>query len=309
MARAGAARAVQSVQRALRRPDVDGSAPCSAAPSSRRACGGGTDLVPRPRIAASRPLGSRLRTRLSRVSRGVRRAAIDQDLEPLPRTDFRELGREAVPAVADLQWRVQSGLYFSGEGYSDSPAGWKLHHHLLQRRKLPYLIPPAARRASRSHRPRRPRPPPADVTVARQSPAPRAEALQQRLPTAGARAPPCQGSCALLTQAWPRSGSSPHPSWSPPLSCATRRCLPLTPALDASATTALQCLLPLMPTLLPSPALTALHCEIPQTRTTASRGPPARDPAPWFPCRPSRLAATLGHSLHREQLRLSEVNS
>ncbi|XP_057358723.1 uncharacterized protein TP_0369-like isoform X3 [Manis pentadactyla] len=215
MARAGAARAVQSVQRALRRPDVDGSAPCSAAPSSRRACGGGTDLVPRPRIAASRPLGSRLRTRLSRVSRGVRRAAIDQDLEPLPRTDFRELGREAVPAVADLQWRVQSGLYFSGEGYSDSPAGWKLHHHLLQRRKLPYLIPPAARRASRSHRPRRPRPPPADVTVARQSPAPRAEALQQRLPTAGARAPPCQGSCALLTQAWPRSGSSPQSHWPP----------------------------------------------------------------------------------------------
>nr|XP_036872901.1 uncharacterized protein LOC108394214 [Manis javanica] len=126
LARAGAARAVLSAQRALRRPDVDGPAPCSAAPSSRRACGGGTDLVPRPRTAASHPLGSRCGTRLSRVSRGGRRAALDPDLEPLPRTDFRELGREAAPAVADLQWRVQSGPYLRGEGDGDSPPGWKV---------------------------------------------------------------------------------------------------------------------------------------------------------------------------------------
>ncbi|XP_073094167.1 uncharacterized protein [Manis javanica] len=188
LARAGAARAVPSVQRALRRSDVDGPAPCSAAPSSRRACGGGTDRVPRPRIvAASRPLGARRRTCLSRVSRGVRRAAIDPDLEPLPGTDFRELGREAAPTVADLQWRVQSGPYFSGEGYSDSPAGWK---------------------------------------------------------------------CS-------------HPSWSPPLSCPARRCLPLTPALDA-------CRYHRPP--MPSSA------DADVAAFSSAHGPPLRDPSDSYHC-------------------------
>ncbi|XP_057352700.1 uncharacterized protein LOC130682335 isoform X2 [Manis pentadactyla] len=233
----------------------------------------------RPRIAASRPLGSRCRIRLSRVSRSGRRAAIDPDLEPLPRSDFRELGREAAPAVAFLQWRFQSGPYFRGEGDSDSPAGWKLRHHLLQRRKLPAWSRPPLASASHSYRPRRPRPPPADVAVARQSPAPPAGALQQRLPTAGSRAPPCQGPCALLTQAWPRSGSSPQshwppspllstkaqpPSWSPPLSCPARRCLPLTPALDA-------CRYHHPP--MPSSA------DADVAAFTSAHGPPLRDPS------------------------------
>nr|XP_036870990.1 forkhead box protein O1-like [Manis javanica] len=43
---------------ARRRPDV-GAALCSAAPSSRRACPGGTDLAPQPLISFSRPLGPR----------------------------------------------------------------------------------------------------------------------------------------------------------------------------------------------------------------------------------------------------------
>ncbi|XP_073076935.1 uncharacterized protein [Manis javanica] len=277
----------------LRRPDVDGPAPCSAAPSSRRACGGGTDLVPRPRTAASHPLGSRCGTRLSRVSRGGRRAALDPDLEPLPSTDFRELGREAAPAVADLQWRVQSGPYFRGEGDGDSPAGWKHRplpvpaahappagqRHLLPcpARVLPAapslaaekeascLIPPAARQCLPLIRPCRPRPPPADVAVARQSPALPAGALQQRLPTAGSRAPPCQGPCAL-TQAWPRSGSSLHPSWSPPLSCPACRRLPLTPALDAC-----RCYRPPVPS----------SADADVAAFARAHGPPLRDPSDW----------------------------
>ncbi|KAI5933831.1 Forkhead box protein O4 [Manis javanica] len=59
---------------------------------------------------------------------GGRRAAIGPDLEPLARPDFRELGREAAPAAADLQWRVQSGPCFGGEGDSDGSAGWKCSH-------------------------------------------------------------------------------------------------------------------------------------------------------------------------------------
>ncbi|KAI5280707.1 Forkhead Box Protein O1, partial [Manis pentadactyla] len=113
-------------ERPLRRPDVDGPAPllgCAILPARMR---GRHRPRARPRIAASRPLGSRCRIRLSRVSRSGRRAAIDPDLEPLPRSDFRELGREAAPAVAFLQWRFQSGPYFRGEGDSDSPAGWKV---------------------------------------------------------------------------------------------------------------------------------------------------------------------------------------
>ncbi|KAK2503232.1 hypothetical protein MC885_000234 [Smutsia gigantea] len=59
----------------------------------------------------------------SRLSRGGRRAAIDPDLEPLPRPHFRELGREAAHAVADLRWMVKSGPFFKDEGDRDSSAG------------------------------------------------------------------------------------------------------------------------------------------------------------------------------------------
>ncbi|KAI5138007.1 Forkhead Box Protein O1 [Manis pentadactyla] len=78
-------------------------------------------------------LGSPLRARWapgaalapSRLSGGGQRAAIGSDLEPLARPDFRELSREAAPAASDLQWRVQSGPCFGGEGDSDGSAGWK----------------------------------------------------------------------------------------------------------------------------------------------------------------------------------------
>ncbi|KAI5936024.1 Forkhead box protein O1 [Manis javanica] len=62
---------------------------------------------PRPRIAASPLLGSP-------AAAGGRRSARNS-----------EFGREAAPAAADLRWRVQSGLYFRGEGDSDSSAGRK----------------------------------------------------------------------------------------------------------------------------------------------------------------------------------------
>ncbi|XP_073075560.1 uncharacterized protein [Manis javanica] len=261
LARAGAARAVLSAQRALRRPDIDGPAPCSAAPSSRRACGGGTDLVPRPRIAASRPLGSRCRTRLSRVSRGGRRAAIDPDLEPLLRTDFRELGREAAPSVADLQWRVQSGPYFRGEGDGDSPAGWKRHllpvpgtcpsscaitccreGSFLPDRACRSPVPPAHTvpagqgllplmsplLAKALHR----RPEPSNSGCRPPAPGPHLA----RVPAPFLRRPGLAGAAHRKATGLHRRFSPPkrsYPSWSPPLSCPACRRLPLTPALDA----------------------------------------------------------------------------
>ncbi|KAK2489151.1 hypothetical protein MC885_013660, partial [Smutsia gigantea] len=85
------------------------------------------------RIASSRPLGSQCSSRP--FSALPRRAAIDADLEPLTRPDFRELGREATHAVADLRWMVKSGPYCKDEGHSDSSAGWKVHRERRQRRR------------------------------------------------------------------------------------------------------------------------------------------------------------------------------
>ncbi|XP_073084383.1 uncharacterized protein [Manis javanica] len=78
--------------------DADGPAPCSAAPASRRACGGGTGLGSPPRPSSALPRRPEGGDRLG--------------LEPLARPDFRELSREAAPAATDLQWRVQSGPCF-----------------------------------------------------------------------------------------------------------------------------------------------------------------------------------------------------
>ncbi|KAI5930408.1 Forkhead box protein O1 [Manis javanica] len=82
-------------------PRSSGSAKCSAAPSSRCACAGGTDLAPQPRIASSRPLGSRRRSRRFSALPRWRRAAvtlaealqvvrINPDFKPLPRPDFSQ---------------------------------------------------------------------------------------------------------------------------------------------------------------------------------------------------------------------------
>ncbi|XP_036865654.1 uncharacterized protein [Manis javanica] len=248
---------------------------------------------------------------------GGRRAAIGPDLEPLARPDFRELGREAAPAAADLQWRVQSGPCFGGEGDSDGSAGWKLP---AAEKEASCLSPPAASLclpltpSPAAAAPPLPRPPPADVALPRQSSAPPAGALQQRPPPAGSRGPPRQGPCALfLAQACPRSGSSPAATCPGarlslvPAHC----CLLLTPALDACC----HCCPP-MPSSANAEVARCLcrrrsrpsAARCPQTRTTTNRDPLARDPAPWFPHRPRRLAAASGHSLHREQLCLSEVN-
>nr|XP_036865651.1 translation initiation factor IF-2-like isoform X1 [Manis javanica]XP_036865652.1 translation initiation factor IF-2-like isoform X1 [Manis javanica]XP_036865653.1 translation initiation factor IF-2-like isoform X1 [Manis javanica] len=299
---------------------------------------------------------------------GGRRAAIGPDLEPLARPDFRELGREAAPAAADLQWRVQSGPCFGGEGDSDGSAGWKLP---AAEKEASCLSPPAASLclpltpSPAAAAPPLPRPPPADVALPRQSSAPPAGALQQRPPPAGSRGPPRQGPCALfLAQACPRSGSSPcavrggrgsggerglqwpaawmgrAPWWAVASTAAGGAgvCAPgRLPKLPSAATCpgARLSLVPAHCCLLLTPALDACcHCcppmpssanaevarclcrrrsrpsaaRCPQTRTTTNRDPLARDPAPWFPHRPRRLAAASGHSLHREQLCLSEVN-
>ncbi|XP_057352699.1 uncharacterized protein LOC130682335 isoform X1 [Manis pentadactyla] len=248
----------------------------------------------RPRIAASRPLGSRCRIRLSRVSRSGRRAAIDPDLEPLPRSDFRELGREAAPAVAFLQWRFQSGPYFRGEGDSDSPAGWKHRplpvpaahappagqRHLLP---VPATCPSSCaitccREGSFLPGPARRSPvPPTHTVPAGQGLLPLmspslAKALHRRPePSNSGCLPPAPGPhlarVPVPFSRRPGLAAAAHPqppSWSPPLSCPARRCLPLTPALDA-------CRYHHPP--MPSSA------DADVAAFTSAHGPPLRDPS------------------------------
>ncbi|KAI5938526.1 MutS protein4 [Manis javanica] len=117
--------AVQSAQRARRSPD-GGPALCSAAPSSRRAGPGGTDLAARPRIPSSLRLGSGTALAPSRLSRGGQRAANGPHLEPPPRPDLRSSSSAASSlAPSDLRWSVQSGPRFRGEGDSDGSGSRK----------------------------------------------------------------------------------------------------------------------------------------------------------------------------------------
>ncbi|KAI5150445.1 P-Selectin [Manis pentadactyla] len=87
--------------------------------------------------------------------------------------------------------------------------------------------------------------------------------------------------------------------------CSSQR--QLTPPRMPAATTAVQCLLPADADLrclyLRSLTPSALRCQTPLDLWR--RHPLARVPS--FSCRPRQLAATSAHSLHREQLHLSEL--
>ncbi|KAI5147889.1 hypothetical protein MUG91_G573n6, partial [Manis pentadactyla] len=79
-----------------------------------------------PRIAVSRRLGPGAALGPSRLSLAGRRAAIGQDLEPLPRPDLRSSSSAASSLPpSDLLRSVQSGPRFKGEGDRDGSAGRK----------------------------------------------------------------------------------------------------------------------------------------------------------------------------------------